>query len=81
TVQHYYESINRGTRSQVSISPEALEPRVLRKGIFTKDVEDQAMNIAFERAGTARRRLMTERSERMSEEAEFPLPVHRNPYT
>ncbi|BEC92360.1 hypothetical protein VEE61_54400 (plasmid) [Escherichia coli] len=39
------------------------------------------MNIAFERAGTARRRLMTERSERMSEEAEFPLPVHRNPYT
>ncbi|MGL4721666.1 MAG: MobV family relaxase [Kluyvera intermedia] len=41
TVQHYYESINRGTRSQVSISPEALEPRVLRKGIFTKDVEDQ----------------------------------------
>lgn len=42
TVQHYYESINRGTRSQVSISPEALEPRVLRKGIFTKDVEDQA---------------------------------------
>ncbi|WP_306821172.1 MobV family relaxase, partial [Klebsiella pneumoniae] len=42
TVQHYYESINRGTRSQVSISPEALEPRVLRKGIFTKDGEDQA---------------------------------------
>ena len=42
TVQHYYESINRGTRSHVSISPEALEPRVLRKGIFTKDVEDQA---------------------------------------
>ncbi len=42
TVQHYYQSINRGTRSQVSISPEALEPRVLRKGIFTKDVEDQA---------------------------------------
>jgi hypothetical protein len=42
TVQHYYESINRGTRSQISISPEALEPRVLRKGIFTKDVEDQA---------------------------------------
>lgn len=42
TVQHYYESINRGIRSQVSISPEALEPRVLRKGIFTKDVEDQA---------------------------------------
>ena len=34
--------ITRGTRSQVSISPEALEPRVLRKGIFTKDVEDQA---------------------------------------
>ncbi|MGT6985006.1 MobV family relaxase [Escherichia coli] len=31
TVQHYYESINRGTRSQVSISPEALEPRVLRR--------------------------------------------------
>ncbi|MGK3681394.1 hypothetical protein ACSLOD_28515, partial [Escherichia coli] len=71
-----------------SISPEALEPRVLRKGIFTKDVEDQAaiakrlshaVNDGF--AGTARRRLMTERSERMSEEAEFPLPVHRNPYT
>ncbi|EHV21728.1 hypothetical protein ECDEC5B_5716 [Escherichia coli DEC5B] len=38
------------------------------------------MNIAFERAGTARRRLMTERSERMSEEAEFPLPVHRNSF-
>ena len=42
TVQHYYESLNRGVRNQVSISPEALEPRVLRKGIFTKDVEDQA---------------------------------------
>jgi hypothetical protein len=42
TVQHYYESLNRGIRNQVSISPEALEPRVLRKGIFTKDVEDQA---------------------------------------
>jgi len=42
TVQHYYESINRGTRNQVSISPEALEPRVLRKGIFSKEVEDQA---------------------------------------
>ena len=42
TVQHYYQSINRGTRSQVSISPDALEPRVLRKGIFTKAVEDQA---------------------------------------
>ncbi|EJA5731771.1 plasmid recombination protein [Salmonella enterica] len=42
TVQHYYESLNRGARNQVSISPEALEPRVLRKGLFTKDVEDQA---------------------------------------
>ncbi len=42
TVQHYYESLNRGIRNQVSISPEALEPRVLRKGIFTKDVEDLA---------------------------------------
>ncbi|MGK3681320.1 hypothetical protein ACSLOD_27830, partial [Escherichia coli] len=31
TVQHYYESINRGTRSQVSISPEALEPRVFQR--------------------------------------------------
>lgn len=41
TVQHHYESLNRGIRNQVTISPEALEPRVLRKGVFTKDVETQ----------------------------------------
>lgn len=39
TVQRYYQSLNQGTRHEVSISPELLEPRVLRKGIFTKEVE------------------------------------------
>lgn len=42
TVQHYYESLSRGVRKEVTISPEFLEPRILRKGIFTKEVEDQA---------------------------------------
>ncbi|EER3626876.1 plasmid recombination protein, partial [Escherichia coli] len=39
TVQHYYESVNRGIRNRVDISPAALEPRVLKKGLFTKVIE------------------------------------------
>ena len=34
TVQHYYESINRGTRSQVSISPEGAGAACIAEGHF-----------------------------------------------
>jgi len=42
TVQHYYESLNRGISKTVSIEPEYLKPRVLKKGIFTKEIESDS---------------------------------------
>ena len=39
TVQHYYESLNRGISKTVTIEPEYLKPQVLKKGIFTREVE------------------------------------------
>jgi len=39
TVQHYYESLNRGISKTVTIEPEYLKPQVLKKGIFTRVVE------------------------------------------
>ncbi len=39
TVQHYYESLNRGISKTVTIEPEYLKPQILKKGIFTRKVE------------------------------------------
>jgi len=41
TVQHYYESLNRGISKTVTIEPEYLKPLVLKKGIFTREVESE----------------------------------------
>jgi len=41
TVQHYYESLNRGISKTVTIEPEYLKPQVLKKGIFTRQVESE----------------------------------------
>jgi len=42
TVQHYYESLNKGISKTVTIEPEYLKPKILKKGIFTRDVESEA---------------------------------------
>lgn len=42
TVQHYYESLNRGISKTVTIEPEYLKPQVLKKGIFTRQVESES---------------------------------------
>jgi len=41
TVQHYYESLNKGISKTVTIEPEYLKPLVLKKGIFTREVESE----------------------------------------
>jgi len=41
TVQHYYESLNRGISKTVTIEPEYLKPQVLKKGVFTRQVESE----------------------------------------
>lgn len=40
TVRRYYESVNKIDRMPESVLPEDLEPRVLRRGLFTQHVED-----------------------------------------
>ncbi|MGK3681395.1 hypothetical protein ACSLOD_28520, partial [Escherichia coli] len=47
----------------------------------TMDAQQKRLQSVTEPFKGLSREQMTERSERMSEEAEFPLPVHRNPYT
>ena len=42
TIQHYYESLNKGVSKTVTIEPEYLKPQVLKKGIFTKEVESDS---------------------------------------
>lgn len=39
TIQQHYAAIQQGVKTHASISPKALEPRVLSKGLFTKVVE------------------------------------------
>ncbi|EBH4029513.1 plasmid recombination enzyme, partial [Salmonella enterica] len=39
SIKQHYAAIERGIASGVTISPEAVEPKVLKKGIFTKEVE------------------------------------------
>jgi len=39
TIQQHYAAINRGTKPLAIIAPKEVEPRVLRKGLFSTDVE------------------------------------------
>ena len=39
SIKQHYAAIERGIASGVTISPETVEPKVLKKGIFTKEVE------------------------------------------
>jgi len=41
TVQHYYESLNRGISKTVTIEPEYLKPQVLKRGFFSREVESE----------------------------------------
>lgn len=38
-IKQHYAAIERGIASGVTISPETIEPKVLKKGIFTKEIE------------------------------------------
>lgn len=39
SIKQHYAAIERGTASSVTITPETIEPKVLKKGIFTKEIE------------------------------------------
>ena len=39
TIQQHYAAVERGVQPLVAITPKAVEPRVLRKGLFSSDVE------------------------------------------
>jgi hypothetical protein len=39
TIQQHYAAVDRGVKPLVAITPKAVEPRVLRKGLFSSDVE------------------------------------------
>ncbi|WP_418354756.1 plasmid recombination protein, partial [Shewanella chilikensis] len=39
SIKQHYAAIERGIASGVTISPETIEPKVLKKGIFTKEIE------------------------------------------
>ncbi|MNF55844.1 Plasmid recombination enzyme [compost metagenome] len=39
TIQHHYAAIQRGVTPKATLSPNSVEPRVLRKGLFSRDVE------------------------------------------
>ena len=39
TIQQHYAAVERGVKSLAVITPKAVEPRVLRKGLFSSDVE------------------------------------------
>ena len=39
TIQQHYAAIERGAKPLATITPKAVEPRVLRKGLFSSDVE------------------------------------------
>ncbi|EFI8498734.1 plasmid recombination enzyme [Escherichia coli] len=39
SIQQYYAAIRSGVQSLATITPNAVEPRVLRKGLFSRDVE------------------------------------------
>ncbi|MQU29691.1 plasmid recombination enzyme, partial [Pseudomonas helleri] len=39
TIQQHYAAVGRGVKPLVAITPKAVEPQVLRKGLFSSDVE------------------------------------------
>ena len=39
TIQQHYAAVQRGVMPKATISPKSVEPRVLRKGLFSSDVE------------------------------------------
>ena len=39
SIKQHYAAIERGTASSVTITPETIEPKVLKEGFFTKEVE------------------------------------------
>jgi len=39
TIQQHYAAVERGVQPLVALTPKAVEPRVLRKGLFSSDVE------------------------------------------
>ncbi|EIS9360764.1 MobV family relaxase [Escherichia coli] len=39
SIKQHYAAIERGTKGKVTISPEAVQPKVLKKGFLTKEVE------------------------------------------
>lgn len=39
SIKQHYAAIERGIASGVTISPETIEPKILKKGIFTKEIE------------------------------------------
>jgi len=39
SIKQHYAAIERGNASSITISPETVEPKVLKKGIFTKEIE------------------------------------------
>jgi len=39
TIQQHYAAVERGVKPLATITPKAVEPRVLRKGLFSSDVE------------------------------------------
>ena len=39
TIQQHYAAIQRGVQRKATLSPNSVEPRVLRKGLFSSDVE------------------------------------------
>ena len=39
SIKQHYAAIERGTKGEVTITPEAVQPRVLKKGFLTKEVE------------------------------------------
>lgn len=43
TIKRYYEGIERGMRMSINISPAALEPMILKKGLFFTDSESKEM--------------------------------------
>jgi hypothetical protein len=76
TIQQHYAAVERGVQPSASISPSAVEPRVLRKGLFSSDVEtpeavakrlSKAVNEVF--AGTVAKASESAQNARKAKEA------------
>ena len=74
-IQQYYAAVQRGVVPEARLSPQSVEPRVLRKGLFSSDVETpeviaerltKAVNAGF--AGTVAKASESAQSERKARE-------------